>query len=340
MWDNLIKEFEIYLTDAKGQTEKTIDSKMFDLDLLMGLYPKDLRTLTIPKVRAMKKEIRKMEIKNLKSLLRIHRFYINVRQFLEWLSDQPGYTDITEFDSRVISYFNLSNEDATIAKESPLRDFPEIDQVLELCLSISDDTMIGRRDIVIMAILFCYGIRNESIRTLKLGDIDTFSLSINQSPKKGVRTKGSKHIYTCFFKFDPYFETIIRDWIRELKDAGFKNNDPLIPNSKLERFRDRFNPRKNVEKKFIKSKGVINNILRQRAEEAGVTYYSAHCFRHSSAFHALKCVRDGVELKAVTQQYGHKTILLILTTYGNLSLSHQKETISKMNMNFENVFGF
>lgn len=88
------------------------------------------------------------------------------------------------------------------------------------------------------------------------------------------------------------------------------------------------------------SPSTLNQILKARAEQAGMRYYSAHCYRHSCAYHALLCVENAVQLKAVSQQFGHKTMALLLTTYGNLSPFQQRDVIFKMNFNYANNFGF
>ena len=68
-------------------------------------------------------------------------------------------------------------------------------------------------------------------------------------------------------------------------------------------------------------------IIANRFEEAGHQRYPAHRLRHAAAQMAVKRAKSTIELKAISQCFGHTTVSLMLSTYGDLN-STQLDEIS------------
>jgi len=340
MFELLFRRYTIYLIEAKGLLEKTIDSILFSLDLLQQLYKGDLKKLSPKKLIKLKNELREYEVNGKKlSLKRIRKILNDISKFLTWLSFQPGFKSRIQQD--LISYLSLSNEEMAKTYISKTRDFPILDYVVQLCEMIVIDTIIDLRDRAIIAFLLCYGLRNAALRSLILGSIDRISLELKQSPLDGVKTKFTKEIHTFCFRFHPVLVGYIQEWVDTLYQMGYSQSDSLFPLSELKVDENGgFLKRTDIGKDFMMSSTTLNKILKKRADQFNLTYYSAHCYRHSSAYHALRCVQDAHQLKAVSQQFSHKTVALILTTYGNLSIHQQREAIESMNFEFKNKFRF
>ena len=75
----------------------------------------------------------------------------------------------------------------------------------------------------------------------------------------------------------------------------------------------------------------VRNIIRKRAEAVGLPYYSPHQFRDGTLKHALAFVEDGIQMKAVSQSFGHEHITTSMMNYGNLDETELVESIEKMN---------
>ena len=65
-------------------------------------------------------------------------------------------------------------------------------------------------------------------------------------------------------------------------------------------------------------------------KKAGITAYHPHAFRHYSISEALKYVRTGLQLKALSQNVGHENPTAILEQYGNMSPNEYAEIINLM----------
>jgi integrase/recombinase XerD len=338
LFDQILRKYFIFLKEAEGLSVKTIDSKTLSLDIFHKLYRGDLKKISPNRMIKLKQDIRQYSSNGkILSLKRVRRTLGDITKFLLWLSQQTGYK--SKINTDIISYLSLSNEELAKTYISDRRDFPLVEQVVLMCKQLPNETLLDMRDTAIIAFLMCFGIRNETLRTLKLGCIDRISLELKQSPLDDVKTKNTKENHTFCFRFDDYLVSLIRNWVNTLYTHGFSQSDPLFPRSRFSGNIDgTFAKRIDLEKDFMRSSGTLNRILRQRTEENGFRYYSAHCFRHSCAYHALLCVENAHQLKAVSQQFSHNTVALLLTTYGNLSMHQQRETIQNMHFNYANKF--
>jgi len=59
-------------------------------------------------------------------------------------------------------------------------------------------------------------------------------------------------------------------------------------------------------------------MFKRRFENAGVEYYSPHTFRHLAVKMSTEKCRDGQELKAVSQNFGHENVGTTMTAYAKL----------------------
>ncbi len=88
-----------------------------------------------------------------------------------------------------------------------------------------------------------------------------------------------------------------------------------------------------VSDKKWESASSVNRVLKSRAEATGLPYFSAHKFRHLSIHLALQKCKNGEEIKAVTQNFGHEDVRTALQVYGNLSNKRLIETLDRIDKN-------
>jgi len=87
-----------------------------------------------------------------------------------------------------------------------------------------------------------------------------------------------------------------------------------------------------VEPVFWQGTGRIREIFKNRAKEAGLPYYPPHTFRHLAVSLALKNCKNGEEMKAISQNFGHEHIATTLSDYANYPPQRLAEIIKSMNL--------
>ncbi|MFH0702096.1 MAG: tyrosine-type recombinase/integrase [bacterium] len=264
------------------------------------------------------------------SLTTVYHYIRNLREFFEWLAIQPTYKSkilLTDVD-----YLKLPKKQARIATSSKREDFPTIEQIKKAVESIKINSEIDLRDKALLSFTLSSGMRDKAIITLPIGCFVKDRMQINQDPKFGVQTKFSKTILSYLFRFDEDMVKYFLDWYEYLRtDKFFGNADPIFPKNKVINAENSLSFISNeVEPKFWQSATSIRDIFKQRFEKAGIKYFSPHTFRHTAILTALSKCRNGQEIKAISQNFGHENVSTTLTAYGTLNQTQMHETISGM----------
>jgi len=180
--------------------------------------------------------------------------------------------------------------------------------------------------------------RDSAIISLPIVAFNENTLQINQDPKLGVKTKFSKTINSVVFKFDDDMLCFILGWVRYLKtEKLFGNADPIFPKNKVENSEHSKSFMSNsIEPKFWQSATSMRDIFKQRFEDADIEYFSPHCFRHLAVMTAISKCKNGHEIKAVSQNFGHEDVGTTMTTYGTLNNTQVSSLISGMDFSSSN----
>lgn len=248
-----------------------------------------------------------------------------VQRFFRWLAIQPGFK--SKIDNNAIAYFNLSEKDIRAATSSPTKPSPTMDQLKQVLDSMPFETVLERRDRAVFALLMMTGIRDDAAASMLLGHVDLDRQMIVQDPKT-VRTKNSKLIESVFLPLGSEVERALSSWVSYLRDdLGWQTDDPLFPQS-----RQRIDPQKgpvvdDIKRKVWSSSQPIRQTFKRAFASAGLPYFPPHRVRDTVVEYAyLKC-RTPEEIKAFSQNLGHKSILTTLTSYGQIPLARQRELI-------------
>ncbi len=271
------------------------------------------------------------------SITTCYHYLRSLKDFFKWLSYQPSYK--SKINMTEVEFLRLPKEKARIAVASKREHYPTMEQVRHVISSIYINNEIDLRDRALLSFTLLSGMRDKAIITLPLGCFNENTLQISQDPKKGVATKFSKTIHSVLFEFDSDMLSFVLDWVRFLKtEKLFGNFDPLFPRNKLE---NQENIKKfvsnSVEPYFWQSATSIRNIFKERFEQAGVEYFSPHTFRHLAVNMAIAGCRNGQEIKAVSQNFGHEDVGTTMTTYGSLSNTQVANTIANMDFSAKNT---
>jgi integrase/recombinase XerD len=118
---------------------------------------------------------------------------------------------------------------------------------------------------------------------------------------------------------------IVINWVKYLKANGFGSQDPMFPRAKTDQGRNNlsFESATEVEAAYWSGTG-------RRSEGAGLPYFPPHTFRHLAINLAFKACKNGEEIKAISQNFGHEHIATTLCTYGNYPSFRLAEIISSM----------
>jgi len=264
------------------------------------------------------------------SVTTCYHYLRNLKDFFKWLSYQPNYKskiNITE-----VEFLRLPKEKARIAVASKREHYPTLEQVKAVINSIEINNEIDLRDRALLSFTLLSGMRDKAIITLPLGCFNENTLQVSQDPKAGVKTKFSKTINSILFKFDTEMLEYVLDWVKYLRtEKLFGNSDPLFPRSKVDNLEGvKSFVSTSVEPKFWQSATSIRSIFKQRFSHAGIEYFSPHTFRHLAVNTAISKCKNGQEIKAVSQNFGHEDVGTTMTTYGSLSNIQVMNTITGM----------
>ena len=200
--------------------------------------------------------------------------------------------------------------------------FPDLKEAQKVFdAAAKDETLIGRRDQAIIAMLILSGIRVDALISLPIAAFDTNKGIVYQIHKYGVRTKFDKQIPSVLMKYDPAMYDYLLSYPGILKKRGFKKENPLFPSVLMEKSGDDlcFSPPTDLSRDFIASQETIRNILRRRSDEAGIDYYAPHKFRHLAFSLAWRLCDKPEDIKVISQNFGHEKISTMLTEYSNFA---------------------
>ncbi|MGD9581583.1 MAG: site-specific integrase, partial [Vampirovibrionia bacterium] len=176
------------------------------------------------------------------------------------------------------------------------------------------------------------GMRDSAIISLPIGCFDESKFRISQDPKRGVKTKFRKTIYSYLFKFDEKMFEYFLEWYRYLKSEKlFGNSDPIFPRNKVVNAEGtKTFMSDSVEPAFWQSVNSMRTIFKQRFKDAGVEYFSPHTFGHLAVSLATQKCKNAEELKAVSQNFGHEDIGTTFHAYGTLNNTKVGELVTAM----------
>jgi len=326
------RKFFKWLKEANGCCNATVNS-IEKAILIYEDFTKlaDFATFNSEKAIEFKKWLQKREAKGKPLSLSTYCTYLRyLRKFFLWLSWQSGYKSKITVDT--VDYLKATEKEERIATQYIPRNFPPLEYVIKLAGSINARTEIDKRDRAMISFALLSGMRDKAIVTLPLGCLDENDLSIDQNPKLGVDTKFSKHIPTTIFKFDDRLLGYVAEWVKLLKSKGYGSQDPLFPRAKTDKGNDdlSFETASEVEPAFWQGTGRIREIFKNRSQGAGLPYYPPHTFRHLAVDLAFKHCKNGEEMKAISQNFGHEHIATTISSYANYPPPRLSEIIKNI----------
>ena len=254
-----------------------------------------------------------------------------LKLFFEYLGAKPEFQEV--IDQEFMATWNLSPSEKQTLKNigKKIKKFPTLDQIKNVLSSITTRTAVNRRNRCLILFCFLTGARISAAVTMKIGLLDLEKRVVTQDPDQGVETKKRKLIITTIPKFNEEYYQILIEWIQELLNAGFNDDDPLFPVAAIEKKEDmlEFEISNGFIKEFLSVSSAEANI-KKLFINAGYGDYHAHSFRDSHIHYASEMARSPNDLKAISMNVGHENIGITLKYYSVLSSNDVHERINAL----------
>jgi integrase len=327
--ERIKRQYFVYLADAKGHTEQTIDAvakAIFRFEAYTRY--KDFKTFHIEQAKAFKRNLADQRGHRSGEPLSKATLYTTLtalKRFFIWLADQPGYKSHIRYSDA--EYLNLSAKETRIAKAGRPARIPTLEQIRHVIQSMPAGTDIELRDRALVAFTILTGARDGAIASFKLRHIDIADGKIDQDARD-VRTKFSKSFVTTFFPVGDDIRAIVIDWVTHLgRDKLWGLDDPLFPATKIVVGENlRFEAR-GLDRKHWSSASPIRQIFKEAFAAAGLPYFNPHSFRKTLALLGGRICRTPEEYKAWSQNLGHDHVMTTFSSYGDVGSYRQVEII-------------
>ena len=249
----------------------------------------------------------------------IIRGLANARQFFDFArTEWPlHYKPISE------SWISMLQPPRHIRSDSslPVRQYFTLEDVLKIA-GVSTATLRQERGKVAVCMLFLSGMRADALASLPISCVDLAARQISQLPEAGVRTKNRKAALTYLLKIPELMEVCIK-WdqrVRLLPPASLWYATLAFDGANLT----------STIKAYEGRVDVIERDVRIICALAGVEYQSPHKLRHGHVVHALKQARNMAELKAISQNIMHSSVVITDQVYGKLITNDVKDIIGDL----------
>jgi len=172
--ERIKRQYLIFLKEAKGQSEATIDAVAKSLKRFEEHTKfRDFKYFHFEKARDFKRKLseqnaRRSGAKLSKSTL--HSTLNHLKSFFQWLSMQQGYKSKIQYSDA--EYFNMSEKDTRIAKARRQKSVPTMEQIKHVINSMPTGTEIERRDRALIAFAILTGTRDSAIASIKLKHVN------------------------------------------------------------------------------------------------------------------------------------------------------------------------
>lgn len=167
------------------------------------------------------------------------------------------------------------------------------------------------------------GIRDGALVTLKLKHFDEARRLVLQNPNE-VATKFSKRIDTFLFPLNDTFETIVLDWVSNLRNEElFGENEPLFPKTAMGQDEDQCFKATGLSHEHWANASPVRAIFKAAFRNAGLPEFTPHLFRNMIVSEMYRRGLSVPEFKAWSQNLGHEGAMTTLTSYGKIGLEEQ-----------------
>ena len=292
IWENLLKDYLIYLKIERGLSDNSIKSYSYDIQKLIIHINRYNRKLSLKKCD---KQFMQEFIYNISK-------NINSRSQARLLSSLKSFFNYLIFEGyNKVSPMELIESPKIISK---LPDVLSIQEIKILINNSEKNKDFGIRNSAIIETLYGSGLRVSELINLKLSDIqcdEKLLLIHGKGNKQRLVPLGS----ICELKINNYVDNI-----RNLKKIKKNSNDIVFLNRNGGKL----------------SRAMIFNIVKEAQRKSNIEKtISPHTLRHSFATHLLE---NGADLRSIQIMMGHENITTT-EVYTHLDTKYLSKTLNK-----------
>ena len=318
--ENLKIEFKKYLTKVKDEKlkESTAEEKIRSIRMYEELFKSnDLEKFDANFGIMFCDHLNSQDIKVITRI----KHKNNLRYFFEWLFTNKKIKD-SKMKLACLSTLIPTEEEVRLARRMEYVEYPTDEQISKI-INIEPDSIITRRNRALIAFLCITGARISAVATAQIQDIDIEKKLFFQDPLEGVHTKKDKYIVTRFFEYNNTLVEIFIEWYKEISSKCTEDNF-LFP-----QITEGYNGDE-LSKTSYGDKSEFASLIKKICKTAKIPEYHPHSFRHYTIFKALHSVKNGIQLKALSQNVGHEEICTILEQYAKMKPEIYAEVIANL----------
>jgi integrase len=204
-------------------------------------------------------------------------------------------------------------------------EYVSLEEILQLTVIPHDENDIALfRDKAAAAMLFLSGARASAFTTLPISAVDLPARTIRQWPELGVATKNGKRATTYLLPI-PELLSVVQKWddvVRSKLPSTAPWYAPITSQWGSQSLAH-VEPGKNRHQ-------ALDKRLRKLFTLAGLSYKSAHIFRHGHAVYGLLKAQTMADYKAVSMNLMHNDIKITDSIYAPILSEEVKERIAKL----------
>jgi integrase/recombinase XerD len=330
--DRAKRDYLIYLKDARQRSAATVEQVRHAIDRLEAYSGfKDFGTFNKEQALGFKRALVASKAQRSGKPIctaTAHHVLQAVKEFLAWLHSRPGYR--RRIDPSHIAYLNLTTKDERIAHVTSPKSYASLEQYRAALFAMPNTTDVERRDQALMALLLLTGMRDAAVVSLKLKHISIERGYVFQDPRE-VKTKFSNAIETFFYPVGDDVAAIINDWVQYLTiETLFGPGDPLFPKTLVRPDEQCTFVVQGLSQEHWADAAAVRAIFKAAFARVQLPYFKPHTVRDTLTQLAYKLQLTHEQLKAWSQNMGHRNLLTTLDGYGHISVERRADIFGEL----------
>lgn len=205
----------------------------------------------------------------------------------------------------------------------PIRQIWSLDHALAVA-RVSTATLREERGKMAVCLLFLSGMRADALASIPRSCVDVARRAVYQLPEQGVRTKNRKAAITYLLEI-PELLAVVSHWETILHAARIPPH--ALWYSNLTRDGMELIPTLSA---FEGRSQVIGDDIRLICQRAEVPYLSPHKVRHGHTVYGYKRIQNMAQLKALSQNIMHASVVTTDSIYGKLVDDDVRQIIANL----------
>ncbi|SEQ08569.1 site-specific integrase [Thalassovita taeanensis] len=324
--------YALYLRDAKGQDQKSIDKALAAIwRFEQSANGKPFKKFHRLQASGFKDHLARAKnartgkplgVSTVDATLRL------VQAFFHWLASQSGYKKAVTYAD--VEYFNNTMKAARVAHAQRDIPYPSMQQCAHAFQAMPNGTEFEKRDKALFAFFMLTGARDGAVASLKLKHVNVQTGQVFQDGRD-VNTKFANTFRCQFFPVDPAYRDCFAAWVRYLKtEKLFGPTDALFPKAKIAYVPGEGFANIGLDRIGYGGSAKLNEIIRTAFAVVQMPEFTPHSFRKTLVKHGDEVCTSLEQLKAWSMNLGHENLATTVNSYLPVSEHRQLEIIAAM----------